>query len=704
MKTPLLFLAFLRMTITPILTTFFFLASNLFAQAQPTHDWSRKMGGVGSFADAVTAVAYDIDGNIIATGDFEGSSVFTNEEDTIVINANGGADAFVAKYNPTGQIIWARGVGGSFEDEGVDVTCDADGNVYVTGFFRSSVDFSTNGTPHILDATSIFDGTDVFVVKYDADGEMVWAHQFGDDFNDEPLGISIGPDGHLYVSGLFRGEVNFNTSGGEDIVEATGSSSDIFLAKFTTDAELVWVKRIGGSGQETPRDMAVDLNSNVFLTGIFTTTTNLDPSGEDGVFTAQSYDGFIAKYDTLGELSWAHGFGGPSFDFSSGIAVDNEGSAFITGNFWNTIDLDSGVGEQLITSNGNSDVFLAKYSASGESLWAFNVGGDDSDEGRGVITDESGNVFITGTFGDVADFDPSDNTANISSNGFFDVYVAKYSSDGEYEWAFEAGGPQSCYGNAVAHDGDTRLCVGGYFSGPANFDPIDENGFLEPENQGFDGFVVQYTECSGGDEEISATICPGETYALGDSTYGETGMYFLEYEDEFGCEVSVTLNLDVVDLASDIQIISTDIVALQVGAEYQWYQCDEGLSMLPGETGQSFTPTGSGSYAVEITYHGCSVLSECLPFVITSVPHMDRHFDSNFMVYPNPASDFTTVRSNHSVPVEMRILDVTGRQKIQNQAIVPGENVVSTSGLTPGIYLLQFIGIENIAVTSLVVK
>lgn len=704
MKASIPFLAFLRVTTIPLLTIFSYLAATLIAQAQPTHDWSRKMGGIGSFADAVTAVAYDPDGNLLATGDFEGTSGFTNEEDTIIINTNGSADAFVAKYDPSGQIIWARGIGGSFADLGVDITTDAQGNVYVTGHFRSAVDFSTNGTPHILDATSIFDGTDVFLVKYNPDGDLVWAHQFGDDFNDEPSGISIGQDGHLYVSGLFRGEVNFNTSGGEDIVEATGSSSDIFLAKFTTDAELVWVKRIGGSGQETPKDMAVDLNNNVFLTGIFTTTTNLDPSGGDGVFTAQSYDGFIAKYDTIGELVWAHGFGGSSFDFSSGVAVDNEGSAFIVGNFWGTIDMDSGVGEQLITSNGNSDVFLAKYSASGESLWAFNLGGNDSDEGRGVTTNDAGNVFITGTFGDTADFDPSENTAVVTSNGFFDVFVAKYSSEGEYEWAFEAGGPQSCYGNAVAHDGGNLICVGGYFSGPADFDPLGEDGFLQPENQGFDGFVAQYVDCSAQVQEFSATICPGETYELGGNFYTETGIYALVYEDEFGCDVSASLNLDVVELDSDIEIIATDIVALQNGAEYQWYQCDEGLSMLPGEMGQSFSPTGSGSYAVEITYHGCSVLSECLPFVITSINQVESGFDNDFWVYPNPAADFTVVRSQFPAPVEMRILDVAGRQNTATQIIVPGGNVVSTVDLIPGIYVFQFIGVDRVAAINVLVK
>lgn len=662
------------------------------------------MGGLGSSADAVNAIAYDMEGNVLVTGNFEGSSGFTNEEDTMVINTNGGADVFIAKYNPSGQIIWVRSVGGSFEDDGVDITTDEMGNVYVTGFFRSLVDFSTDGNPHILDASSIFDGSDVFVMKYNPDGDMVWVHQFGDDFNDEPSGVEIGPDGNLYVSGLFRGEVNFNTDGGEDIINATGASSDIFLAKFTTDAGLVWVKRIGGTGQETPHSMAVDLNNNVFLTGIFTGATNLDPSGQDGVFQGQSYDGFVASYDTLGELSWAHGFGGSSFDFSHGVAVDDEGSAFIVGNFIGTIDMDSGEGEQLITSGANSDVFLAKYSSTGESLWAFSFGGTNSDEGRGVTTDALGNVYITGAFAATADFDPSENTADVTSNGFFDVFVAKYSGGGEYVWAFEAGGPQSCYGNTVTHNGGNKLWLGGYFSGPADFDPLGENGFLEPENGGIDGFLVQYTECSAPVQEISASICPGETYTLGDTAFSAPGIYTLNYVDEFGCEVSATLDLNVVEVDAEVEIAGSDIIAIQAGAEYQWFNCDEGLSILPGETGQSFTPIMSGSYVVEISLDGCSILSECLPFVITSVGDFEAAFGHDFWVYPNPATDFTTVRSNHPAPVEMRILDITGRQKVPGQYLAPGENVISTADLAPGIYLLQFIGVEDVAVKSVVVK
>lgn len=698
-------LAFLRMTTTPVFTTFFCLLFISMTSAQPAHEWSRRMGGSGGAADQCEAIAFDPSGNVLITGHFEGSAVFFGENDTINVNSLGGPDIFIAKYSPTGDLLWLRNVGGSFDDGGTDITTDASGNVYVTGFFRSLVDFSTDGIPHILDADSdLLNGSDIFIAKYTPDGDLLWAHQFGGEASDQGTGITIDAAGDLVLCGQFRDSVNFNTSGGEDFIVGTPSFST-FFAKFTTDAELIWVKGMGNAGVAGPEGIATDSNNNIFLSGTYNLSVNLDPeSGPDGFFESQAYDGFIAKYNAMGEYEWGYGFGSPSWEFCRDIAVDAEGNAFIVGNFFETMDMDPSEEELLITSNAASDVFLAKYSSSGESLWAISLGAEGSDEGRGITTDGAGNVYITGAFSHTVDFDPSENTANVTSNGFFDVFVAKYSADGEYLWAFEAGSPNSCYGNTVEHDGGNLLCVGGYFSGPANFDPLDENGFLEPTNGGFDAFLAQYLDCSAQVEEITASICAGETYILGNTVFTSPGIYALDYTNEFGCEVSAMLELNVVVVDAEVELSGTDIIAVQSDAEYQWYQCDEGLSMLSGEINQAFTPSASGSYAVEIVIGDCSVLSQCLPFVITSLNGIEPSFTSDFWVYPNPAVEFTTVRSDHTKPVEMRILDVTGRQNTPSQIIAPGENIVSTVDLVPGIYVFQFIDVDRVAAISVLVK
>jgi hypothetical protein len=137
---------------------------------------------------------------------------------------------------------------------------------------------------------------------------------------------------------------------------------------------------------------------------------------------------------------WAKRMGGSDSDQGNAIATDANGNVYVTGDFEGTADFDPSAGTANLTSTGTLDIFLAKYDASGNLLWANRMGGQLTDRGNSLAVDGSGNVVVTGGFRGIVDFDPSVGTANLTSVGNQDIFVAKYDASGNYLWANGMGG------------------------------------------------------------------------------------------------------------------------------------------------------------------------------------------------------------------------------------------------------------------------
>ena len=169
------------------------------------------------------------------------------------------------------------------------------------------------------------------------------------------------------------------------------------------------------------------------------------------------------------DLNWAFDIGsetGTSDDDQGyAIARDAAGNIYVTGKFVKTADFnpDGGTTNNL-TSNGGGDIFVAKYNSSGDYQWAFNIGGTGYDYGYGIAVDASSNVYVTGYFeGSNVDFDPSGTTNDLSSSGLRDIFVAKYNSSGDYQWAFNIGGTGYDIGNGIVVDASSNVYVTGLF-------------------------------------------------------------------------------------------------------------------------------------------------------------------------------------------------------------------------------------------------
>jgi len=228
----------------------------------------------------------------------------------------------------------------------------------------------------------------------------------------------------------------------------------------------------GGTVNDYGMSVAVDASGNIYIAGDFQGTADFDPgAGTYNLTSAGSADAYVSKLNSSGDLVWAKTFGGAGFDYGTSVAVDASGNIHTTGHFAGTADFDPGAGTTNLTSAGYDDVFVSKLNSSGDYVWAKKFGGIDYDYGLSVAVDPSGNVYTTGYFVGLADFDPGVGTTNLTSAGGSDAYVSKLNSSGDLVWAKTLEGAGFDSGASVAVDASGNVYTTGYFGGTADFDP-----------------------------------------------------------------------------------------------------------------------------------------------------------------------------------------------------------------------------------------
>jgi hypothetical protein len=440
--------------------------------ASGNYVYANAIGSTG--LDRVFAIKLDGSANLHIVGQFAETVDFDPGAGTV--NLVGGAsieNGFVLKLTNSAGYLWA-GMQGTYsasflQDYGRSIAVDASGNTYVTGYFAGTVDFDPGaGIVNLTSAGS----NDIFIAKYNALGNYVYAKSIGGTSDDVSYGIAIDASSNVYITGSFNGTVDFDP-GAATVNLISGGSSDIFLARYDASGNYTWARKIGGTSGDAGRGIAVDASSNIYITGDFGgTNIDFDPGG--GVVNLSSAGGtdlFFAKYNASGIYVWARSIGGTSTDIGNAIAVNASSEVYITGQFWSTADFDPGVGTVNLTSAGNGDILLAKYDASGNYVWAKSFGGTGSDIGYGVVVNGTSNVHITGQFLATADFNTGGTAATLTSAGSGDIFLARYDASGNYVWARRMGGTGNDIGYAIAVDASSNAYITGQFQGTADFDP-----------------------------------------------------------------------------------------------------------------------------------------------------------------------------------------------------------------------------------------
>jgi hypothetical protein len=428
------------------------------------HIWSKDFGGPNVSASAVAmGVAVDSLGEIAVAGYMQGSV----DMGTGLMASAGGNDIFVAKYTAGGVPLWSRRVGASQDDRAQGVAVDGSGNVYVIGTFQGTVDFGGGAV------TSPATYVNSFLVKYSPLGAHLWSKRLSSTGMDEGLAVAVDGSGNVTAAGVLYQTSNFGgsslaTAGGSDVwvarfssagahvwsrraggtgedwvygvaVDVSGNASitgysaaaadfgggsvagaggkDIIVAQYSSTGGHVWSRRVGGSGNDVGRDIAVDGSGNVVVTGNFASSSVNFGSGT--LSNAGGADIFLVKYSSQGASLWSRQFGS-SLSLSEAayaVSTDGGGNVLLTGTVAAPIDFGGGV----LTGDNYYDIYVAKFDGAGAHAWSKRTG---EGSGTGIAADGSGNVVVTGTFTGVTpvNFGGSD----LQSPGATDTFLVKF--------------------------------------------------------------------------------------------------------------------------------------------------------------------------------------------------------------------------------------------------------------------------------------
>lgn len=178
-------------------------------------------------------------------------------------------------------------------------------------------------------------------------------------------------------------------------------------------------------------------------------------------------------------IEWAKGIGGINYQAGQSLSVDSSGNIYISGTFYDGFDFNPGEGINYMTSNGVSDIYIAKFDEIGNFIWSISIGGSSWDESRSMTIDKQGNVYITGLFSEIADFDPSIDTAYLESFGERDIFYAKYDNNGNYLWAKNIGSYSTDFGESIVIDSSENVYIIGFFEDSADFDSGQGTAYLK---------------------------------------------------------------------------------------------------------------------------------------------------------------------------------------------------------------------------------
>jgi hypothetical protein len=390
--------------------------------------WAKSMGGAGD--EISYSIALDAAGNVYITGWFEGTADFDPGPGIFNLVSEGHVDIFISKLDASGNFIWAKSVGGSIPDVGYSIIVDTSANVYITGFFSGTVDFDPDPSVNYFLTAAV--SSDAFILKLDSAGNFVWAKAMSGTNGVYSFSIALDASGNVYTTGNFQGTVDFDPAPAVNFNLTSGGSTDIFVSKLDSGGNFVWAKQMGGTAFDYGFAIAVDASFNVYVTGSFQVTAdfNPDPSANFYMTSSGNSNVFISKLDSGGNFIWAKQIAGTLAGEGAGrsIVVDSSGNVYTIGEFLGTADFDPGAGVHNLTPSGGSDVFISKLDATGNFLWAGQLGGPNNDYGHTLVTDALGNVYISGEFRATSDFDPDPTGIfNLTSIGGADVFVHKMS-------------------------------------------------------------------------------------------------------------------------------------------------------------------------------------------------------------------------------------------------------------------------------------
>lgn len=546
---------------------------------------------------------------------------------------------------------------------------------------------------------------------------LQWINQIGTTGGQEVYSSDIDFYGNIFVTGYFDGTVDFDPGIGVASLSSNGSS-DIFIAKYDMNGNYIWAKNIGGWQEDEAGVIKVDPSGNFYISCYIIDSADFDPGpGITEIVTTSSSTSVIAKYSSDGSFLWVNifpvglGANGP-------LSVDPANNLYVVCSYQGTRDFNWGNGIALLTASGIADASIVKYDSNGNYIWSKDVGGvGNITQPYWIEVDGIGNIYLTGEFFDSTDFDPGTSVAQlVSKNHSYDVFIAKYNSAGNYEWAKAIGGNSTDLGNCVYVDSTGNVFVTGSFQDSVDFDPEPSTDFL------FAPF--HFPGWGDGDVFISKYDSSGNYYwsnELGSDTFifssnlceNSSGQIYLL--GQFIDTVDFDPGNNTLNLASSSW--STYLIKYNTDGSYNWVgKTTNGnayaWSLVIDNTNQIYI-SGSFENTVDFDMDTSTIsvssygnrdmfIAKYVESISTSTSAAQQ--TNSLALYPNPAHNHFEITFPNSITENSQLLisNLLGEKILEQKITSQSAMQVDVRDFPAGVYVVEIISASQRSVAKLV--
>jgi len=447
--------------------------------------WVTQLGSLGE--DLGNDIAIDDNGNLYITGYYRNGPLYYNSDSLLNV---GSSDAFVAKLDTQGQILWVKGIGTPSNELGSAISCDDLNNIYVVGTFQDSLTIDNQ----LLQSYGALNN---FIIKLDDSSNLIWHNSLSTPTLNNIQDVEVDGSQNVYVAGHFR-DIVYGSLGQ---MLAYGNNNAL-LAKFDSNGQLLWWEKYGGALTTYGFAMHLD-NDYIYYTGMFEDTAAF---GAQTLVSEGEFDAFLMQCDTQGNVNWVQNIGGSDDSKPFDLASTANGNICVVGYF----DGVARAGGDSITSRNPrhdpSDLFIAEYSSNGVALSLESMGGKMIDFATGIAISDSNDIYITGVYRDSAYFDSTLLISNLSSA---DAFVFKYSKS-----------------STIA----VKLLDNQYLKGKVYPNPVEQSASIEFDvTKASNLKVIVYNQLGQAMEELlNCKSCIGKQNLVFDTKKIPAGSYYIQ--------------------------------------------------------------------------------------------------------------------------------------------------------------------------------
>lgn len=543
------------------LLSILFLFFSPFLFAQPVDFlWGNHTSGTGS--KNPNALITDASKNVYAGGSFSGTVVINTGNNPVSLTASASTNAFIYRIDPAGQFDWVIRFTGSGASTLQDLAIDDQGMLYAYGQFSGTVDF--NPDPNTTENKTSAGGNDLFLVKLNPNGQLQWARTFSSVYNSLGYRLKINNNNDLFIGGTFGDSLHWNSgSFAHDIYGP--NTNNLYIAKLDSSGTVQWATKYTTSYNSIfIRDLDVSKDNDVYFTGGFRGNCDFDPDPAASTILSSPSNStiYLSSLSDSGTFRFAFKLSGNGYATSAGYSVVcGKEHVYLGGSCQGWYDFDPGSGFDTASAEGggNSDVFVAKYTNSGQLVNYGIIGGNNADIMYEIAVDSFENIYGCGSIVDSCDLDPGAGQSFVKaygSGGLGDIvgFMFKWDSNFNYQWSRGIVGTSYSALLRISLDDTGSIYFNSTFRGQNDYNPTqDTNNFTATSA---DILTVKWGQCQRYERTDSVFACG--SYSWHTKLLDSSGVYIDTLLTNKGCDSITTLVLEIYPTLYQASISSCD--------------------------------------------------------------------------------------------------------------------------------------------------